>query len=88
MDKRRVDGGANIRTLHRHSHRSPAVAPLLHLARVPALVAVAAPLPTAIPVALASSRAWWKRGCVDRRILRWSAAAGFPMIVAGALVTP
>ena len=43
--------------------------PLLHLVGVPAFVALASPLPTAVPVALASSRAYWRRGFVERRIL-------------------
>ena len=62
--------------------------PLLHLVGVPAFVALASPLPTAVPVALASSRAYWRRGFVERRILVWSVAVGFPATVVGALVTP
>lgn len=62
--------------------------PLLHLVGVPAFVALASPLPAAVPVALASSRAYWKRGFLDRRVLRWSIAVGFPATVAGALLTP
>ncbi|MDM4779772.1 sulfite exporter TauE/SafE family protein [Micromonospora sp. b486] len=55
---------------------------------VPAFVALASPLPAAVPVALASSRAYWRRGVVDRRILVWSVAVGFPATVVGALATP
>ncbi|GGM63598.1 hypothetical protein GCM10011608_56130 [Micromonospora sonchi] len=62
--------------------------PLLHLVGVPVFVALASPLPAAAPVALASSRAYWRRGFVDRRILAWSVAVGFPATVVGALTTP
>lgn len=62
--------------------------PLLHLVGVPAFVALASPLPAAVPIALASSRAYWKRGFLDRRILVWSVAVGFPATVGGALLTP
>lgn len=62
--------------------------PLLHILGVPAFVALASPLPAAVPVALASSGAYWKRGFLDRRVLVWSIAVGFPATVAGALLTP
>lgn len=55
---------------------------------MPAFVALASPLPAAVPVALASSRAYWRRGFVDRRILAWSVAVGFPATLVGALATP
>lgn len=62
--------------------------PLLHVAGVSAFVALASPLPAAVPIALAASGAYWERGYVDRRTLRWSLVVGFPATVAGALLTP
>ncbi|ALV32236.1 sulfite exporter TauE/SafE family protein [Streptomyces sp. CdTB01] len=62
--------------------------PLLHATGVPAFVALASPLPAAVPVALAASGAYWERGYVDRRTLLWSIAIGIPATVGGALLTP
>lgn len=62
--------------------------PLLHASGVPAFIALASPLPAAVPVALAASGAYWERGYVDRRIVAWSVAVGFPATVGGALLTP
>lgn len=61
--------------------------PLLHLAGVPAFVAIASPLPAAIPATAAAAATYWRRGLVDRRVLCWTVAAGLPATVAGALAT-
>jgi uncharacterized membrane protein YfcA len=61
--------------------------PLLHAAGVAPFVALASPLPAAVPIALAASGAYQKRGYLDRRALAWSVAIGVPATVAGALLT-
>ena len=61
--------------------------PLLHAVGVPAIVAVAAPLPATIPSTLAATAAYWRAHVLDREVLVWSIAAGFPATVAGAYAT-
>lgn len=61
--------------------------PLLHAAGVPAIVAVAAPLPAAIPSTLAAATAYGRQGLADRAVLWWSLGCGIPATVAGALLT-
>src|SRR6516225_3528803 len=61
--------------------------PLLHLAGVPAMVAVASPLPATIPSTFLASRAYARDGHIDRRVLRLGIAIGLPATVIGALMT-
>lgn len=61
--------------------------PLLHAVGVPAIVAVAAPLPATIPSTAVASWAYWRRGHRDRQVLRWSIAVGVPATILGALCT-
>ena len=61
--------------------------PLLHLAGVPSLVAVAAPLPAAIPSTLVATVAYWRAHLVDRVLVGQSVAVGVPATVAGAYAT-
>jgi uncharacterized membrane protein YfcA len=61
--------------------------PLLHLAGVPAMVAVASPLPATIPSTFVASRAYAREGHVDTRVLRLGIAIGLPATVIGALMT-
>lgn len=61
--------------------------PLLHALGVPAIVAVAAPLPATIPSTLVASAAYWRARLVDREVLVWSVAFGVPFTVAGAVAT-
>ncbi|MBV8952440.1 MAG: sulfite exporter TauE/SafE family protein [Actinobacteria bacterium] len=61
--------------------------PLLHLAGVPAIVAVAAPLPATIPSTLAATLAYWREELVDNEVLRWSVAVGVPATAIGAFLT-
>lgn len=61
--------------------------PLLHLAGVPAIIAVAAPLPATIPSTLAAASAYWRGRFFDQRVFLWSIAFGIPATVAGALCT-
>jgi uncharacterized membrane protein YfcA len=61
--------------------------PLLAAVGVPAIVAVAAPLPATIPSTLAASSVYWKARLIDWRVVRWSLAFGIPATVAGAIAT-
>lgn len=61
--------------------------PLLHAAGVPAIVAVAAPLPATIPSTLAGTLAYWRARLVERDLLVRSVAYGVPATVAGAIAT-
>ena len=61
--------------------------PLLHAVGVPAIVAVAAPLPATIPSTLAAGAAYWRAHLIDREVLSWSLAFGVPATIAGALAT-
>jgi uncharacterized membrane protein YfcA len=61
--------------------------PLLHAIGVPAIVAIASPLPGTIPSTLIAGRAYACAGNVDRRIVRLGLPIGMPAIIAGALLT-
>jgi uncharacterized membrane protein YfcA len=61
--------------------------PLLAAVGVPAIIAVAAPLPATIPSTLAAGSVYRKAGLIDWRIVRWSLAFGIPATVAGAIAT-
>ena len=61
--------------------------PLLAAVGVPAIIAVAAPLPATIPSTLAASSVYWKARLIDWRVVRWSLAFGVPATVAGAIAT-
>jgi len=61
--------------------------PLLHAIGVPAIFAIASPLPATIPSMLIAARAYARAGNVDRRILRVGLPIGLPMTVVGALLT-
>jgi uncharacterized membrane protein YfcA len=61
--------------------------PLLHAIGVPAIVAVAAPLPATIPSTLAATVAYRREQLLDPRVLVWSVTCGVPATIAGALAT-
>ncbi len=61
--------------------------PLLHLIGVPAIMAIASPLPATIPSTLLAGRAYTRAGNVDRRILRLGLPIGLPATIIGALLT-
>lgn len=61
--------------------------PVLAALGIPAIVAVASPLPATIPGTLLAARQYARAGHLDRRILSWSAAVGFPATLAGAAMT-
>jgi uncharacterized membrane protein YfcA len=58
--------------------------PLLSLVGLPAIVAVASPLPSTIPAALVAAYAYWRVDLVDREVVRWSVLVGVPATIAGA----
>ena len=66
---------------------SAVATPLLHAVGVPAIVAVASPLPATIPSTLTASWAYWREDLVDWRLFRWSVAFGVPATIAGAVAT-
>jgi uncharacterized membrane protein YfcA len=66
---------------------SAIVTPLLHALGVPAIVALAAPLPATIPSTVAAGAAYWRSNLIDRRVLTWSVAFGVPATILGAVAT-
>lgn len=66
---------------------SAVATPLLHALGVPAIIAVASPLPGTIPSTLAASWAYWSEDLVDWRLVRVSLAFGVPATIAGAAAT-
>jgi uncharacterized membrane protein YfcA len=61
--------------------------PLLHALGVPAIVAVASPLPATIPSTLLASRQYARRHHVDGRVLRIGLVVGLPLTALGAYAT-
>ena len=61
--------------------------PLLHLVGVPALAAIASPLPATIPSTLLAGRSYADEGQLDRRVLRLGLLVGMPAAALGALLT-
>ena len=61
--------------------------PLLHALGVPALVALASPLPATIPSTLLASRGYASAGHVDHTVLRTGLIVGLPLTALGALLT-
>ena len=61
--------------------------PLLHLVGVPAIVAIASPLPATIPSTWLASRSYARAGNVDRRVVRVGLPIGLSATVVGALLT-
>ena len=61
--------------------------PLLSVAGISALVAVASPLPAVIPGTLVASYAYWQQRLIDWRVVRWSIAIGVPTTAIGAYAT-
>ena len=60
--------------------------PVLALLGVPPLVAVASPLPAALPAAAAGAWSYLRRGQFDGRIALFTLAGGLPATVGGALL--
>jgi uncharacterized protein len=61
--------------------------PLLHALGVPAIVAIASPLPATIPSTLLAGRRYARAGHVDRDVLRTGLIFGLPLTAVGALST-
>jgi uncharacterized protein len=61
--------------------------PLLHLLGVPAIVAIASPLPATIPSTWLASRVYARTGEIDRRVVRLGLPIGLPATIGGALLT-
>jgi uncharacterized membrane protein YfcA len=61
--------------------------PMLHAIGLPAIVAVAAPLPATIPSTMAAGAAYARERLVDWRVVRWTVAAGVPATIAGAIAS-
>ncbi len=61
--------------------------PLLHTLGVPAIVAIASPLPATIPSTLLASRSYARAGHIDRGVLRLGLIIGLPLTALGALCT-
>lgn len=66
---------------------SAVATPLLFLAGVPAITAVASPLPATIPSTLVAADAYRRRGLVELRTVGWSLLVGLPATIAGAVAT-
>jgi uncharacterized protein len=61
--------------------------PMLSVAGVPPIAAVASPLPATIPGTLVAAYAYWEERLVDWQVVRWSIALGVPATIAGAIAT-
>jgi uncharacterized membrane protein YfcA len=62
--------------------------PLLSLLGFPGFVAVASPLPAAIPSTLVASAEYWRSRLLDWEIVWWSIGIGTPAIMAGSFLSP
>ena len=61
--------------------------PMLAMAGVPGVVAVAAPLPSLLPASLAGALRYLRAGDLDRRVARLAILGGLPGVVIGGLVS-
>ena len=61
--------------------------PLLHLIGVAPIVAIASPLPAAIPSSLVASRSYARTNNIDHRVVRVGLTVGVPATIVGALLT-
>ncbi len=61
--------------------------PLLRLAGVEPLLALATPLPAVIPTALSASIAYWRHRLIRWNVVGWLLLTGLPSTVLGALAT-
>jgi uncharacterized protein len=61
--------------------------PVLALAGVPGMVAVASPLPALLPAALVSARSHLRQGTLDRRVAGLAVAGGLPGTLLGGLAS-
>lgn len=61
--------------------------PMLALAGVPGVIAVASPLPALLPASIAGARRYLRSGNLDRRVATLAVAGGVPGTIAGALAS-
>src|SRR4051794_9272067 len=61
--------------------------PLLHALGVPAMFAIASPLPATIPATVLASRGYSRGGHIDRDTVRIGAVVGLPLTALGAFLT-
>lgn len=61
--------------------------PLLDVAGVAPISAVASPLPATIPGTLAAAYAYWREQLVDWKVVRWTVVVAVPATIAGAYAT-
>ena len=54
---------------------------------LPALIALASPLPVSIPTAVAGTYNYWRKGLVRKDVVLWTTIGGLPGVVLGALGT-
>jgi len=62
--------------------------PLLSLLGYPGFIAVASPLPAAVPGTLIASAEYWRSHLLDWEIVWWSIGIGVPAIAAGSFLSP
>ncbi len=61
--------------------------PLLHALGIPAMAALASPLPATIPATVLAGRGYARAGHVDRRVIRIGVIVGVPLTALGAYLT-
>ena len=66
---------------------SAVATPLLAAVGIPPIIALASPLPAAVPATAIASFAYWKERFLDWRVVLWSVALGVPAVVVGAYAT-
>lgn len=66
---------------------SAVATPLLHAMGIPAIVALAAPLPATVPSTLAASIAYWRQRLVNEPVVRTSIVCGVGATVLGAVAS-
>jgi uncharacterized membrane protein YfcA len=66
---------------------SAVATPLLVLAGIPPIVALASPLPATVPSTAVASYAYWRERFLDWKVVLWSVAVGVPAVAFGAYST-
>ncbi len=61
--------------------------PLLVLAGIPPIIALASPLPATVPSTAVASYAYWQQRLLDWKVVLWSVAFGVPAVALGAYAT-
>ena len=66
---------------------SAVATPLLVLAGIPPIIALASPLPATVPSTAVASYAYWQERFLDWKVVVWSVAFGVPAVALGAYAT-